>query len=98
MDHEALRIADVGEVTPQLEAFDECSSGLAPTPQAEAEDRARSEGQVLFDARCFCGTLQPGVRDPGNLIASPQPTSDRQRVLAVLTHAQRERLEPLHHQ
>lgn len=42
MDDEGLRVADVGEMTPELERLDEREPGLAPAAQAEREDRTRA--------------------------------------------------------
>ena len=51
MDHQALRVADVGQVAPELERFDEAASGIASAAQAEGEDRARVGGCVPMRPR-----------------------------------------------
>ena len=55
MDHEALGVADVGEVREQLHRLDEGPPCLAAAFHAEAEDGART-----FRQQGFC-TLVVGV-------------------------------------
>ena len=51
MDHETFGVADVREVTPQLERLDERTAGLASPAQTEREDCAGAERKI---PRCEC--------------------------------------------
>ena len=47
MDHQAARVADIGQVREQLHAVDELPAPLVAALNSEGEDRTAALGQVL---------------------------------------------------
>ena len=94
MNHQRLRVADVGQVAGEFDAVDELHAGGLAALDAEADDGAGPVGQI------FPGVLMPGVVrqagvvDPldGGMLA--EPLGDGLGVSAVCGHPQVQRLQP----
>src|ERR1700677_4869670 len=95
MDHEALGVADIGEVREQLNAVDKSASRFPAAADAERKNGAASTGQVLFRERVIGAGSETGILDPGHARVLAQPLGYGQCVLAVLLHAEAERFDPL---
>ena len=54
MDDQCLGVADIGQMRAHLHRFDELAARLAPSANAEAQDRAGTLGQVTL-RRAWCG-------------------------------------------
>ena len=51
MNHQALGVADVGQVREHLQRFDEAAAGLEPALNAERQNAARAARQVALGQR-----------------------------------------------
>src|SRR5262245_12910850 len=63
MDHERLRVADVGEMREHAQAFDKTAPGRPTAPEREAEDRAAAPRQELLGERVVRMARQLGIAD-----------------------------------
>src|SRR5438128_2623836 len=93
MDDEALRVADVREVAPEIERGDEPLARLAAAFQVEHEDRARAFRQVPLDEGLVRTGIQTGIPQARDRGMTLEELRHADRVLDVLGHAQRKRFE-----
>ena len=95
MNGEAARIADVGDMVKQLQIVDKPPTCFQPAFKLEAQQAAVAAVQVLVGALPLQTRLQGGVDHLRHLRVLGKPCGNRLGVLAVLLHAQRQRLNAL---
>ena len=93
-----LRVADVGEVRPERHAADQVLPAASPTGAVEREYRPRAARQVFLDERPVAAARQARIGDVRGELVRLEKRRDRQRVLDVPLHPQRQRLESLQEQ
>ena len=93
MDDERLRVAHVREVAPEFESVDERPARGAPAVQTEREDQSRTRRQISARQRLLARAVRPRIVDPCHLRTRTQKRRDRQGVLNVGLHAERQRFE-----
>ena len=90
MNGKTARIANVGKVAEELQAFDEFLACFHAAFDAKAEDRACAFGEIFLGA-CIIGvTLQSGIFDPTDFGMLLKIFGNGLRVLHVTFHAQAE--------
>jgi hypothetical protein len=95
MDHQRLRVADVGEMRKELQCLDEGATLRPRAVQVEAEDRAAALGQKLRSERVIGMIGKLGIADRFHHRMRREERDDPPRVLDVPRHPQRQRLDPL---
>src|SRR4051794_9890684 len=98
VDDERLGVADVGEVTAQLQRFDERPATLAPADHAEREHGAWPKGQVSAGTFVVRVVGQARPPNPADCWVTGQRAGDGARVLQVGVHALWQSFDPLHQQ
>src|SRR5690242_11736729 len=98
MNGEAPRIADVGDVVVKLQRIDELAARLLAARQLEANQAAVLAFEVSVGALAMNALLLRRVNDPLDFLSRAQEIDDGLRILAVLVHAQCQRLQPLDNQ
>ena len=98
MNHQRLRVTDVGEVAGQVHRFDEGATGIAATLHAEAEYGSRALRQVFQAALVVRVVRKPCPVHILDAWVAFQPFGDGARVVDVRLHAERERLDTLRKQ
>ena len=93
VDDQRARIADIGEVREQLHVGDELDAGVVAALQAEREDRAGAVRAIFLGEVVIAVAGEPRIADPGHARMRRDPFRDRQRIVAVPLHAQRQRLD-----
>src|SRR5579863_8269819 len=81
MDHEALRVADVRQMAPQLERLDERDGSRSAAPQTEREDGTRAAREVLVDERALRICRRPRIPYPCDAVVALEMRGDRHRAL-----------------
>ena len=94
MDDEALRVANVREMAPQVERGNEALPRLTPTLEIEHEDRPRALRQVPLHEIAIRARREARVAHARDRRVTLEELRDADRVLDVLGHPQRQRLEP----
>src|SRR5271157_4398770 len=95
MNGKTLRVADVGKVAEELQAFDEPLAFFHAAFDTKAENGARTFRQILFGA-CIIGmTLEAGIFDPTNLWMLFKIFGNSLCILNVTFYAQTQRLDAL---
>ena len=93
VDHQRLGVADVGQVAQELAGVDELFASRCSPLHAKRED-ARCAGRAIHSTELLLREVeirrirQTGVIDPRHLRVALQKLRHRQRVAAVLAHAQ----------
>ena len=95
MDHQAARVADVGQMREQLEAIDEFPACIVTALDAEREHRARTLGRVFLRRRVILAGRQRRVVDPGDQFMFFQMASHGEAVRQMHVHAHCQRLDAL---
>src|SRR4051812_17876872 len=95
VDYEALGVAEVGEVGEDLDGVDQLRAGVAPSLDAEGDDGALAIGKVLVGELLIRAAGEAGVFHPGDGGVFLEPLGDRERVAAVLLHAELQRFDAL---
>ena len=95
MDHQALGIADIGQVREELQRIDEAASGFQAALDAEGQNAPGAERQIALRQRVIAAGGQSGIVHPGHVIGLLQKLRHGQRVARVRFHAQLQRLESL---
>src|SRR5689334_16678457 len=83
MDDEALGVADVGEMAPERERFDEALAGRTAARDVEGEDRARAARQILLREGMVRAGGEAGVAHALHLGMAFEEGGDGKRVLDV---------------
>ena len=95
VDCQTTDVSDIREMAEKLEAFDEATSGLLATLDAESEDGAAASGKVARLA-CMPGAGgESGVTHPRDLVACFEPFGHGKGVGDVPLHPDTEGLEAL---
>src|SRR5215472_1081896 len=98
MDHEGLRVADVGEMRQELHCFDEALACRCTALDAEGQDAARSAWKVTLRESVVPVVLEQRIVDPFDARMLGEMARDRQRRVAMARHAQVQRLDSLQQQ
>ena len=64
MNHQAFRVADIGQVREQLQIFDEALPGFQPAANSETHDRTCAARQVFLRQRVIGTGLQARIIHP----------------------------------
>ena len=89
MNHQRLRIADIGDMAGQVHRLDQGATCLAPTLDPETEDRTRALRQVLLRALEVDVRRQSGPVDELDSRVGFEPLCDDPRVGDVRIHPER---------
>src|SRR4051794_40828543 len=95
VDGQRTCIADIRDVVEELQRVDELLPGVPPTLQFEPYQATVAALQIGPGASCRGSVLEARIDDPGYGRVIGQVLRDLRRVLAMLAHAKRERLEAL---
>ena len=94
MDDQAARVADIGEMAEQLDVADERDAGIVAALQPEGEHRAGALRAIALGERMEFVAGQPRIIHPGDLVVGrDSQVGDRERIVAMALHAQRQRLD-----
>src|SRR5215468_12259781 len=95
MDCEASCVTDVGDVIVKLQSVNEPASGLLAAGKLEPDEPAKLASQITIGALPVNTLLNRGMDNAHDFFALHQKIDHRLRVLAVLPHAQCQRLDAL---
>src|SRR5580704_5648983 len=95
MDHQALGVADIGQVREELESFDEAASSFQASADAKGENASRAAWKVALRQSAIAAGGQSGIVHPGHAIVPLQELRYGQRILRVLRHAKFQGLQSL---
>src|SRR5262249_42273298 len=93
MQDERSRVADIGEVRPELAALDDFDAGLVATLDAEGEDRAGPAREIFPRQRMKGARFETGIPDPGHLAMAIEKLGDLLRIGDMTLHPQGQRLD-----
>ncbi len=93
MDDQRARVAEIGEMREELDARHELDARVVAALEAEGQHRAGALGHVLLRQLVISVAGQPGIADPRHLLVAGEILGDRQRVVGVLLHPERQRLD-----
>src|SRR5262245_37424737 len=94
VNDKAPRVADIGEMTEQLDIAHERDAGIVAAFQPESEYSTRALGRIALgeDMKFIAG--QACVIDPRHLVVTRKPGGDGERVVAMTQHAEWQGLDP----
>ncbi len=95
MDDEGADIADIGEMAGQFHMVDEMFRRLIASLEAKAEDASETVAQILLRQSVGRMILQAGIVDMGNLRMGLKPMGQRQGIVDMPLHAERECFDSL---
>ena len=94
VNNQRAGVADIGKVREQFDIGDQVHAGVVAALEPESEHRAGAERTIFLGEVVITVARQPRIADPRHFRMRRYPFGDRLRVLAVLLHAQRQRLDP----
>src|SRR6185437_676691 len=93
MNDERTRIANIGEVGEESHIGNELHAGVVTALQPECKHRAGALRYIFLGERVILVAWEPCVAHPRNFRTLRQPFGDRQRIVTVALHAERQCLD-----
>ena len=90
VDDQGLGVADIGQVAGQLDMVDKGLRRLRAAANAKIQHRAKTVAQILLGLGVVGAVFQAVVLHPGHLRMRAQPLRQRQGVVHMALHAQRQ--------
>ena len=98
MYDQGLGITDIGQVRRQLHIFYECFSGISASFHTEADNRARTFGQVFLGQRMASVLRKIWMNNPHHLLVILQKLEQFTGIFQVPVHSQRQGFNALQQQ